>query len=261
MKVIDLEPRHERMFARCLEDRDAEAVDSGELRQCWIDKMKPRGLRAKIAVDDSETPIGMIQYVPTSETLVERNSDGYYIYCVWVPKYNDDRGDHQGQGIGSALLEAAETDARELGASGMAAWGLAIPVWMRASWFKKHGYRKVDRSGIAALMWKPFTPGASQPLFVRPRKRPTPIPGQVTVTSLIQGHCRAANVAHLRAMRAAEDAGAPVSFTAIDTTDLAVAREWGMLDGLFVDDRQVSTGPPPTYEKLARIIKARVNRL
>ena len=30
----------------------------------------------------------------------------------------------------------------------MAVWGVALPFWMKASWFKKQGYRKVDRQGI-----------------------------------------------------------------------------------------------------------------
>ena len=44
--------------------------------------------------------------------------------------------------MGKALLQAAERDAKERGARGMAAWGMSLPVFMRASWFKKQGYRK-----------------------------------------------------------------------------------------------------------------------
>ena len=50
--------------------------------------------------------------------------------------------------MGKALLRAAEEDARALGALGMAAWGISLPFWMKASWFRKHGYRKADRQGI-----------------------------------------------------------------------------------------------------------------
>jgi hypothetical protein len=30
----------------------------------------------------------------------------------------------------------------------MVAWGMMIPVFMRASWFKTHGYKKADRDGV-----------------------------------------------------------------------------------------------------------------
>ena len=29
---------------------------------------------------------------------------------------------------------------------GIAAWGLSLPFWMKASWFKKHGFKKVDKN-------------------------------------------------------------------------------------------------------------------
>lgn len=261
MNIVDLSPEHEVLFACCLEDRLPESREAGSLRSEWVRVMKERGLRAKLAVDEKNVPVGMIQYVPSSETLLDDAPGAYFIYCVWVVRYEDDRGNHQGKGIGTALLEAAEADARSLGATGMAAWGLAIPVWMRASWFRRHGYRRADRVGIAALMWKPFSPDAAAPRFVRPRKTPEKVPGQVTVTSFVQGHCRAANVAHERARRACAEIGSPVVYRVIDTKDMTVAREWGILDTLYIDDREVSVGPPPSYDKLHRRIEKQARRL
>jgi len=40
-----------------------------------------------------------------------------------------------------------------------------------------------------------------------------------------------------------------------------VLLDWGIADGLFIDGKQVRTGPPPSYEKVRRIIEKRVNRL
>ena len=37
--------------------------------------------------------------------------------------------------------------------------------------------------------------------------------------------------------------------------------EWGLADALFVDGKQVSTGPPITAERLRRVVSKRVARL
>lgn len=259
--IIDLAPRHERLFASCLEDRLPEAAEAGDLRACWVAKMRPRGLRAKLAVDERDVPVGMIQYVPASETLLDADPRAWFVYCVWVTRYRDDRGDHQRRGIGTGLLAAAEEDVRARGGSGLAAWGLVLPFWMKASWFRRHGYERVDRVGIAGLMWKPLEPGAAPPRWVRRRRTPEAVPGQVTVTSFLHGHCRAANVAHERARRACAELGAPLVYRVIDTTDLEVARSWGLLDALFVDGEEIRVGPPPSYDHLRKLLARRVRRL
>ena len=57
------------------------------------------------------------------------------------------RGDnnYRKQGIGKALLKAVEEDVREKGAKGLVVWGIILPLFMRASWFKKQGYKKIKR--------------------------------------------------------------------------------------------------------------------
>ncbi|MCX6093299.1 MAG: GNAT family N-acetyltransferase [Candidatus Bipolaricaulota bacterium] len=261
MRIVDLSPEHESVFASCLEDRLPEAREAGSLRAEWIHVMKGRGLRAKLAVTDREVPVGMIQYVPASETLLDGSPGAYFVYCIWVVGFRDDRGNHQGKGLGTALLAAAEADAKSLGATGLAAWGLVLPFWMRASWFRKHGYRRVDRSGMAALMWKPFAPDTSAPRFVRPKKTPKRIPGQITVTSFLYGQCRAGNVGHERARRACAEIGSPVVYRVVDTKNMATANEWGILDALYVDDREVRNGPPLSYDKLKKRIEKAARRL
>ena len=140
MEIVDLSAEYEASYFRCLEDWSDEIDAAGDHKETWYRKMTERGLRVKLALDDQDRPIGMIQYVPIEHSMAI-GSDLYMILCVWVHGYKKGVGDHQGHGIGTALLTAAERDVAELGAKGVAAWGIAIPWWMRASWFKKHGYR------------------------------------------------------------------------------------------------------------------------
>ncbi len=112
---------------------------------------------------------GMIQYIPVEQSFVAGN-DLYFIYCIWVHGHKKGRGNFQKKGMGKTLLHAAEADAKDRGAKGMAAWGIPLPFWMKASWFKKQGYTRVDKQqGILGpvLMWQPFTDNAIPPKWIR----------------------------------------------------------------------------------------------
>lgn len=258
VRITDVGPVHLDEFCRCLSTDSEDALQGAPRRWLWVEVMRQRGLRAKIALDDTERAIGMIQYLPAGEALID-GPDLYFIQCIWVPPKDASGSRLQGHGVGTMLLSAAEEDARALGANGMAAWGLRLPIWMRASWFCKHGYHRVDHAGITSLVFKAFTPDAVAPRLTHAQRRPDPEPGCVKVTCLVNGWCCAANAATERARLAAEDLGDPVVFEEFDTTDPAVARQWGALDAVFIDDKKVWTGPPPSYAKLRRKIERRTH--
>ncbi len=260
MQVVDLADEHRELFICCLEDWSEDIKEGCVLKERWFDKMIERGLRAELALDDAGEAGGMIQYLPIEQSTAE-GSNLYFIPCIWVHGHKQGRGNFQGKGMGSALLAAAEEDAKSLGGEGMAAWGLRLPFWMRASWFRKHGYREADRDGIAALMWKPFADGAQPPRWIKPKKKPEPVPGKVSVTSFANGWCTGQNLVCERARRAAAELGENVLFREIDTSERQTLLEWGIADALFIDGRAVRTGPPPSYEKIKGLIARRLKKI
>lgn len=260
MKVMDLSENHEKLYCMCLEDWSDDIKEAGHHKETWYSKMKDKGLRVKLALDDRDNPGGMIQYLPIEYSFVA-GENLYFILCIWVHGHKQGPGNFQGKGMGAALLEAAETDARERGAKGLVAWGISLPLFMRASWFKKHGYRPVDRMGLQVLLWKPFTDDAVPPRWIRPKKKPGKIPHQVTVTVFLNGWCPVQSLAYERAKRAAAPFGDKVVFKEINTFDRDTFLEWGISDGLYVDDKAIRTGPPPSFEKIRKKIARRVNRL
>ena len=256
MKVIDLPVEQEQAYFLCLEEWSEEIREAGDHKAKWFERMRDQGLRVKVAVDDSGTIGGMVHYVPIEKVAVE-GRDLYYLYCIWVHGYAQGRGNFRKQGMGKALLAAAEQDARGLGAKGFVVWGLSLPFFMRAAWFRRQGYRRVDRDGMQELLWKPFSADAVPPRWIKQKKKPAAEPGQVTVTCFKNGWCPAQNLAYERAKRAAAELGPPVVFREIDTFDRELAAEWGITDALFVDNRQIRTGPPPSYDKIRKAIAKR----
>jgi GNAT superfamily N-acetyltransferase len=219
--------------------------------------MKHKGLRVKLALNDAGVVAGFIQYLPVEHSILE-GEDCYFVYCIWVHGHKQGRGNLQGKGLGIALLEAAEQDAKSLGAKGIAAWGLALPFWMKAAWYKKHGYKKVDADGMAVLVRKSFAPDALPPRWMKPKKKPAAGIDKVKISAFVHGWCPAQNIAMERIKRVAAEFPGLVTYEQFDTRDRAVLSEWGLSDALFIDTDAVNTGPPPSYEKLKKLVEKKI---
>ncbi len=262
VNIIDLDEQRVPLYFACLEDWSEELKEAGNHKARWYKEMKDKGLRVKLALDDHGIPGGMIQYGPIEYSFVE-GADLDFVYCIWVHGHKQGRGDFRGQGMGKALLEAAVEDSRSRGKKGIVAWGLIIPVFMRASWFKKHGFRNVARNGMQLLVWKPFAPDAVAPKWIPPIGTPTLEPNKVTVTALCSGWCPSQSIVVERARKAAAEPqfAGKVQFREVSTLDRAEFLRWGYSDALFIDNKQVRTGPPLSYKKIHRLIEKRTKKL
>ncbi|MFC2161248.1 GNAT family N-acetyltransferase [Acidobacteriota bacterium] len=260
MEIIDLTEENKQLYFECLEDWSDEIKEGGTHKACWYEKMKDKGLGVKLVKDDQDKIGGMIQYIPIEQSPAE-GKDLYFIPCIWVHGHKKGRGNFQKKGMGKALLKAAEEDVQKRGAKGLVAWGLSIPVWMKASWYKKKGYQKVDKLKAGVLLWKPFTDTAVPPRWIKPKKKPQSESGKVLVTAFVNGCCTIQGMVYERAKRAAAEFEDRVKFQGIDTKDRTTFLEWGIFDGLFINDKQVRTGPPPSYKKIRRLIEKQVRKL
>ena len=64
-----------------------------------------------------------------------------------------------------------------------------------------------------------------------------------------------------RAKKICSEFGDKVVFREIDMTSREALREWGLSDGLFVDDRNIYKGPPLPYKKIRKVIEKKVRKL
>jgi GNAT superfamily N-acetyltransferase len=260
MKIIDLTSEHYDAYFNCLSEWSDEMKEAGDHKAGWYNKYKDKGLRVKLVLDKDGAIGGMIQYLPIEESFIE-GKDLFFILCIWVHGYKKGRGNFQGKGMGRELLSAAESDVKERGAKGMAAWGVWLPFWMKASWFKKHGYKKADRDSMSLLVWKPFTDDANPPSWMHQKKEVPADPGKVTVTAFINGWCPSQNIVYERAKRACAEFGEKVIFKSIDTSDRDVFLGWGISDGVFINEKQISFGPPLSFDKIMKKISKQVKKI
>ena len=260
MEIVDLSAKYEDSYLVCLEDWSDEMEEAGDQKARWYHTMRDRGLRVKLAIGEDDRPVGMIQYLPIEHSMA-LGSGLYMIMCIWVHGYKHGVGKQQGRGVGTALLAAAEYDVENLGAKGMAAWGVALPFWMKSAWFKKHGYLQADRRGRQVLVWKPFTDEATAPRWIDRAPKPAKVEGKVAVTAFVNGWCPACNLVYERAKRAAAALGDDVVFESIDTTEQSAMMACGQSDCVLLDGKTLQKGPPPSYERIHKMMAKRVARL
>ena len=258
MKIADLSPELAPSYLVCLEDWSEEMKEARFIKEDWFSKMREQGLRVKVAIDDDGSLAGMIEYMPIEYSYAD-GDDLYMVNCIWVHGYEDKGvGNRQGAGLGKALLEAAEED---LGAKGLAAWGISQDFWMTAAWYKKQGYEKADLHGWRELVWKPFSGDAVVPKWKKGEFSQETVPGKVKVTVFCSGQCPGENTTYLSAKRAAERFGENVSFEEIDMSDAANLRKYGLGGGLYIAGENIFTGPPPSYDQIVEKIEEKLNAL
>jgi len=259
MKIIDLNDDLVPEYLICLEEWSDDMKDAGNFRSEWLQEMLNKGLRVKLAMQDNGIVAGFIQYAPVEQSIVD-GKGCYFCYCIWIHGHKAGRGDLRGKGLGRALLSAAEDDTRKLGATGLACWGIILPFWMRSSWFKKQGYKRCDRLGMAELVFKPFMVGAEAPKWFRQRKKPLPEAGGVNVVSLSNGWCSAQNIAQTRIEKVAKEYPGLVRFVRLNTRERSILEEWGCSDAIFIDGRELRIGPPPSEKSIRKTLEKSIKK-
>ena len=260
MKIIDLTPKNEKLYFVCLEDWSDEMKEAGNHKAQWYKKMKPKGLRVKLAQDESGAICGMIQYLPIEHSFVS-GKGLCFVLCIWVHGHQQGIGNYQNQGYGKALLAAAEADARAFDYKGLVVWGLAVPVFMQAAWFKKQGYTKINQKGVTVLLWKTFSGDAEPPHFVSPKKKVEKTKGKVTIHAFRFGWCPSADITYERIKRAASHFGDAILLKEYDTTKEEIWDEWGIRDALYIDTKLINTGPPPSYDHIYKLLRKKAKRV
>jgi len=109
-------------------------------------------------------------------------------------------------------------------------------------------------------MWKPFNENAVPPHFRKPVKKPEKGKKQVNLTLFRNGWCQSMNITSERAKRAALDFPEKIEINEFDTTDRKILNEWGITDAVYLDGKEIPTGPPISYDRIRRKIQKRVKK-
>ncbi len=107
MKILEIDENTKDTFFRCMHNEKPQNPEITRIRQEWYAKMKPKGLRAKVILDENEAVVGLCQYLPIEHSPFEGKAL-MTILCMWIHGYEHLVGNQQGKGYGRVLLEHVE---------------------------------------------------------------------------------------------------------------------------------------------------------
>lgn len=179
--------------------------------------------------------VGMIQYVPIEYGFAE-GKNMYFIQCIWVNGYNEGFGPRQNKGYGTEILKKAIEDIRAKGADAAVAQTYKDDDWLPSGWYEKQGFKLIDTELCYELLWMPFREVEPPKLI---RRKEVPKFDKPTVSLFLNGWCQSCNKLHDIALEIAGEYGDKVDIIEYDTSDREVFLRYGIMDGIFVNDKEI----------------------
>ena len=182
MQVVDLTDKYMEFVALCThnDEINQENEASALVREHWIRNTMKKGLKIKVAVDDKGNPLGFAHCLPIElGAWGMTGKDLMTIPCLTL-QYQKVYKEERGSGVGKALIQAVEEEAKKT-KKGVATLTYDDGFWfMPTSFFKKLGYKEVDRQRDTVIMMKIFEPVAAPRMF-KLKYEFKPITGKVVV--------------------------------------------------------------------------------
>jgi len=253
--VRDMQAEDEYFVSTCSHVGESEEIDACAVkRRTLFRDLAARGGRFKVALVGGEAvgfahglPIDHASWGPLGRDLV-------VLPCLFVPDRCKDLG------IGRALVEAIERDARRAGFAGttlVAYRDIPGAEWfMPAAYFERLGYEVVDERGVEVLLWRPSRKDAPPPRFLRPNYRYLPIGGKVAVDLFWNGFCQTSAIEAQRVREVCSEFGGRVLLREFDAEDHEILLRYQTPRAIYVNGRPISWG----YEAPKEGIRAAIER-
>lgn len=143
----------------CIKDKRSPGYDA---KVDWFKTKINKGLKIKIAIDNSGKQIGFIEYIPSELAWRPIKADNFYfIHCIALFV-----NDAKEKGIGRCLIQECESDAKENGKSGICAMSSDGPWIANKTLFEKNNFNVVEKLDRFELLVKSFDMKVKNPEFI-----------------------------------------------------------------------------------------------
>ena len=236
--IRDMEPADEYYVGTCTHTNESVEFDAcARRRLAWLKGMHQKGLRVKVALYDGDQvgflyvmPIEVCPWGPLGRDLMA-------IPCLYVQERA------KGRGVGRALIQAAEQEARSQRKKGLVTVAHYWDFWfMPAPFFERCGFSKVKGQGEAAILWKPLDASVEEPEFLKPNYQYEPVQGKVVVDLFFHTFCETSDIEAQRVREVVEEFGDAVVLREYCADDRAVFRRYQVPRGIFVNGKEIGWG-------------------
>ena len=255
MEIVDLTDDHMLFVASCthIDDLDEEKDRARRVRESWLRNALTKGIKVKVAVDKGE-PVGFAHCLPIElGTWGMSGKDLISIPCLTL-NYKRVYNRVQSSGYGRALVEAVEAEARK-DKKGVAVLAYDTDFWfMPASFFKKLGYKEIEREDDAVIMLKAFEL-VDSPRMHRLNYKPKLIEGKVVVDAFWNPICLTSIMEIHRVREVYAEHSNKVVLREFNCGDKEVLEKCQTSRALFFNGRYMCWGYEAPRDELRKVIE------
>lgn len=148
--VVDADDRYLGFISLCThtDSSDPVQLEAAETRIQWLkDQLREGRISVKVALDRNRNPMGFIHLIPIElPASGVIGKDLMIIPCLTL-SYQQVYAQKRGTGVGRALLDASEQEARRKGFKGLAVHAYDGDFWfMPSGFFQKMGFERVSEN-------------------------------------------------------------------------------------------------------------------
>jgi GNAT superfamily N-acetyltransferase len=236
--IRDMDEKSEYFVGTCSHVGESGEIDaSAAMRIDYLKNGWKLGLRVKVAFLN-QTPVGFLYLLPIDiSPWGPLGKDLNVIPCLYITEQG------KGEGIGRALLSAAESESRRAGAKGIVTYGYYNDFWfMPASYFEKIGFTPVQRRGTEALLWKVLDASAEPPQFMTRKYEFKPVADRIVVDLFWNQFCQTSSIEARRVREVASEFGSNVILNEYPAEDPVIRASHNLARGIFVNGREIGWG-------------------
>jgi len=239
--VRDMRPQDEAFVSTCSHVGESQEIDDcARERRHLFNSLRAQGASFKVAAVGHDLagfaygiPIERSPWGPIGESLS-------VIPCLYVlPPFTS-------RGIGRALIDAIETDARAAGRSGVTVTAYRGPAgadwFMPATFFERLGYASVAVRAAEVLLWKPFTDDATPPRQLESRYVFEPVPDAVAVDLFWNAFCPTSAIEARRVREVCQEFGDRVRLREFQAEQRDILLRHGIPRGIYVNGKHIGWG-------------------